>query len=216
MKKKLLIILFIFLVSGCTAEYNLTIEDDNFIESIDISAPIDKKDELNYFVENEQLIKSSISSNVIYNREVSDYDDKAVVNLYHKFSLNEYNESTANKCFENFKIMEEDDYYTIVADKFNCYGGFEASAEKYIINIKTNYNVLNNNADSVKNNVYTWNIDKKNHEKKSIIFQFSKKEKEFDFINFIKPIGISFLVAVSIIVVGYIVYNYRKRQRMEM
>ena len=38
--------------------------------------------------------------------------------------------------------------------------------------------MINNNADIVKGNVYTWNINKNNHENKSIIFQFSKKEKD--------------------------------------
>ena len=99
MKKKMLVIMIIFLVTGCTANYNLTIKDDNFIESIDISTPVYNKDELTSLIENDQFVKSTLSSDVIYEKNVTDDGNNVNVNLKHTYSLGEYNESATNKCF---------------------------------------------------------------------------------------------------------------------
>ena len=76
--------------------------------------------------------------------------------------------------------------------------------------------MINNNADIVKGNVYTWNINKNNHENKSIIFQCSKKEKDIDYKNIFKVIGISFSCALLILIAVKLILDYKKKQTMEM
>ena len=44
------------------------------------------------------------------------------------------------------------------------------------ISIKTYHKVIDNNADEVKNNVYTWNIDRDNISTNNILFVVSKSE----------------------------------------
>lgn len=213
-RKKMLLFILILLLCGCSATYNLNIENDDFTESINISIPDIESDEYSSYLLNDQYIKSTISSGVLYDKKIIDSIDKKTLILKHKYSFDEYKNNLSNKCFEKIKFDEKDGYYSLIATNFNCFGGFDISADKYTINIKTNYNVTKNNADKVNNGKYTWNFNKNNYKNKSIIFQYQKIKENKSYTNYLLPIFISIIVSISLMLVVRLLYAYIERRKV--
>lgn len=215
MKRKILLLFTLILLScGCTATYNLNIENDSFNESINILIPDVESDEYASYLSNDQYVKSTISSGVLYDKKIEDLIDEKKLTLKHSYSFNEYKNNLSNKCFEKIRFDEKDGYYSLVATNFNCFGGFDISADNYKINISTNYNVTKNNADKVKNGKYTWYFNKNNYKKKSIVFQYQKIKENKSYADYLVPIFVSVIISVLIIVLVRLFYVYRERRKV--
>lgn len=213
--KKFIIISLVILFSGCSAEYNLDIHDDIFSESIKVSlSNFDDTDLIPTFDEDNQYVSSSSTLDLIYDKTKEDDGENSIYTYTHDFSFDEFKGSLNNKCFDNLKINEEEGIYSLTAYGFNCLNGHQTFADDYKINIKTDYKVINNNADEVKGNTYTWYLDQKENKKKNIIFQYSKTKKEVSKDNIFTPIIISIVVA-SLILVGVILLNNFRINRGE-
>ena len=84
--------------------------------------------------------------------------------------------------------------------------------DSYVVNIEIDKKVISHNADSVKGNVYTWNINKNNAADKIISIQFkndlldlkSEKEEKKDFNYMIIFIIFGLITLVLIIILGLI------------
>ena len=209
MKKKLLSLAMIIFLSGCTINYNLNISNDNFEETINATIPKTNKNLINYYTENNEFI----GENIVYEKTIKDSGINKVFSYSHVYSYKEF-QNRLNPCFSNSKISEENGYYSIYANGFTCFANFDVQADKYTINIKTDYNVINQNADKKSGNTYTWNFKKDNFKNKSIIFQYTKNNKplKLDY----KSIIISLVVAI-IIFSGLVFYEVSKnRQKVEV
>lgn len=171
MKKIILLSILCFLLTGCTINYNLKIEDGYFIETIkgNVLTEEIKKDNT---TSDENLFYKLLSSkqpaltttdNLIYNKTISQNKDS--IDYTYSFKYDEYtfnNSRLLNECFEHFSFIQKDNMYTLLAK-----GDFYCSyTDEIKINIKTDYPVIINNADEIKNNTYTWNI--KNNKTKDL------------------------------------------------
>lgn len=209
-KNKILILLIIlFLMTGCQAEYNLTIDNDTYTESINMTVDNDDTYNIQNLKENNQYISSSSTNGLIYEKTIEENYDNTIFNYKHSFSFDEFRGTLNGKCFNKINLTESDGIYSLYASDFICYGEHEQTAESYKINIKTNYNVINNNADEVNNNVYTWMIDKNNYSGKTINFQYSKQEVEIPVSKNVSPYLISAIVSV-LIFISFIFMNKYK------
>ena len=64
--------------------------------------------------------------------------------------------SLINTCFENHEIVDLGNYYSIkLSGEFYC-----LYAKNINVNVTSNLNVISNNAKKVKDNTYTWVINK--------------------------------------------------------
>lgn len=171
MKKIILLSILCFLLTGCTINYNLKIEDDYFIETIKGNVLTEEIKE-NKEKPGENLFYNLLSTkqpalitdnNLIYNKTISQNKDS--IDYIYSFKHNEYtfsNSRLLNECFEHFNFIQKDNMYTLLAS-----GDFYCSyTDEIKINIKTDYPVIINNANEVKNNTYTWII--KNNETKDL------------------------------------------------
>lgn len=163
MKKIILLIILCFLLTGCTINYNLKIEDDYFIETIkgnvlteEIKENKEKPDEnlfYNLLSTNQPAVTTN--NNLIYNKTISQNKDS--IDYIYSFKYDEYtfnNSRLLNECFEHFSFVQKDNMYTLLAS-----GDFYCSyTDEIKINIKTDYPVIINNANEVKDNTYTWII----------------------------------------------------------
>ncbi len=197
MKSKVIVLIIsLFLLSGCEAIYNVEI-NDNYI-----------KDELivnNYNVTSwnkgspsyKNLIDNNYKSfNLAVDKDTPGYPevakklkgynyyDKKLINTKDnyglKFSYNhKYNEyiktpllvffgKNSIKNYPTLMDIDSGDGQSLTA--FNSYN----MLDKITINIKTNYLVKENNADKVNNNIYTWNLTKDNYQDKSIKIKIDK------------------------------------------
>lgn len=171
MKFKIYILLFLilFLISGCTSEYNLFISDDEILENIHIE-----------FLENESLPFSTDNPiyvfhnnfDVAYEKKVKNKGDLKIIDYDYSYKLEDFvNANSFNQCFDYRNvIVNDDDYFEFEIANYNgC-----VLKNNFDIKIKTDNKVLENNADDVKNNVYIWHVDTNNPDKFSLKIKIAK------------------------------------------
>lgn len=172
------LILIIFMMCGCTAEVNLEISDSKIKESVDITFYQDA-------IYTKDIIKASFRNYIpIYARDVivdaeedrpfpnTKYYEKTETDLgngyrfnySYDFNINEYEEArTIKDGFRSYNVSVDQDNGNISISTDNnglLYFDDYPLLEEVKINIRTNYLVEENNADSVNGNTYTWIFDK--------------------------------------------------------
>lgn len=210
---KLILILFlIIVVSGCTAQYELEIKDNEISEKLILLET------------RKELFDTPLSSGFT-TRELFDYvmsDNEFANDNYEVKSLNsdeqlgiEYNSgsivdvinsSILNQCYINPTMTENEGIITInTGSNFKCYEYYE-NLETINVVLKTNHGVINSNADSVDGNKYTWNITKDGN--KQIEFSYDTTKTSGD--NLVIIVIIS--VLVFIVLIGLYVFSKMKKE----
>ena len=223
MKKRiLLIIMILLLTTGCTCEYNLTIEGNTYKEKVIITP--ENSDELSAFNQ-----KWEIPIDKDEYEKISGFDNENEVDtkVYnYKFSSNQlifnndFNRSNISKstaaynCYNKVTISNYNNTTIIsTSSKADCFDK-HPPLTNVKVTIKVDREVISNNADSVSGNIYTWNINKENANNKSInlILNNVKEEENLPSSSSKKDISSNknsyalyiFLVAiVLIILIGY-------------
>lgn len=190
MKKKIILLFVMMLItSGCEIEYNLEINGDNYNENTTvIGNTLDASENLTELKSkvlydeympkpiplfNDSVIQSESNEpieGVLY-YEKEDLADENIVGVQFNgtFDSNNINNSTIiNYAYGNFEIIDNENQIAITTDKKFKLFDQQPNLDKVIINIKTNYKVIESNADEVNNNIYTWNINKNNYTDKPI------------------------------------------------
>lgn len=221
-KGKLLILFLLLLLTGCTAQYNVSIDKDlNVLEKITVLG--DERFE----------ITGSYTVDSMYLALTNNYDE--IYNIVKNNSINRYSNNnklavSGEKSYNNLKDFVLSDYIKILysdglslkedgniitVSSDNLMNNFwlflddmdsDPLIEKLEIKIKLPFVVTNNNADEVdnKSNTYTWIYDQSSASKQ-INLEFDK-ERFFDgnniFITIVKYVFF-FLVIGSILYVGY-------------
>ncbi len=190
-KKMLLLIIGGFMLCGCSATYNLTIDenvikeetlihqDNNNLEELN-SIYLDKPVNYNVFVEDDD-IESIGTENDIYVRKFVAREGGIDVRYYYdKFNKNTISSSfAARKAFTNIGYYYNKATNTIQLSTNNGSKAFLEYPEldSLIVNITTTYPVQSHNATSVKGNTYTWNF-KKEDNSKNIVLVMNIEEKD--------------------------------------
>lgn len=197
---KIFIGLFIiFFISGCSINYTLEISDNYFTENISVT--IDDSD-----VNNVKILKNynpvHYNDDIVYEKNVKKRNGKTTVNLRYRYTLEQFQSANSvNQGFYNRSIKEVDDIIYINLTDFE---GFAAEVD-FDIRIKTDNEVLKNNADSVKGNTYIWHVDKNNKKNLSIEMQIKKGTKKtfkdkYNYISYI-IVGIALLSVIVAIII---------------
>ena len=217
MKKILLLIILCFLLTGCTVNYNLEIEDNSFKETISgnvLNSEIKIDDEqtdvntFNYLI-NEEQSPFIGENNQLYNKATNKNNNG--IDYNYSFTYNELNITDSrilNTCFEDFKFEEKDNiYYLMTFGKFYCNYAPETN-----INISTEYEVIINNANKKKNNTYTWTINEENKDNFELYMTINKEKQNKNTIiewNNFKTIGLIILLTLS----GICIYLLKRKEQ---
>lgn len=163
----------LFLTSGCSIEYNLTINDDSSVNESVVA--IEQTDRM----EARTKLKGEQAINYLYNMFVPDEDrfslnykeenktTEATVDATYD-NIEKYASSFKSDIFDSINITKNKDQITLYTAQKKKLGGYDPSSLIYddiTINLKVPFDVVSNNADSVKGNTYTWNIDKNSNVK---------------------------------------------------
>ncbi len=240
--KVFILLLFLFLLCGCDATVNVNISNGSIKEDVVIVAFPDEsyttKERLNaafrdYFPafynntvadEEPDEKKSGVQ---YYEKSVADIGEGSRYEYKYNYTIDNYiGSSTVKNAFRSVLFDKPDNgkklRFSTDVNGLLVFNMFP-SLDSVKINITTDYPVLENNADSVNGNVYTWNFDKDtkkginlvlenkvpevNEDEKSnnenTLVNMDKKEKN-DFFNK-HPLLVGIIALVSFIVIAIIV-----------
>lgn len=217
MKKILLLSILCLLMTGCTINYNLEINEDSFKETItgnvlneEMQLEENQTDVniFDYLINYEQSALNNIE-NSLYNKTINKNTNS--IDYNYSFTYNEKNINNSkvlNECFENFKFDNIDNkYYFIANGDFYC-----NYAEEVKINIITDYKVIVNNANKIKGNIYTWTISRNDIEDLELYMTIDKNEQNKKlFIPWgpLKTIGLIILIILS----GICIYFLKREEK---
>lgn len=212
MKKKIILLLSIVLLSGCTINYDLNITDNGIEEVINGKVSKEKvendKNEYNmniYYdlLNNDQSVLTNsddvYSKNIIENKKSYNYTASYTYQSFDNLSSSRI----INSCFEKNDILDEEDYYSVSLNgNFYC-----LYSDQVKINIHSDYAVISSNADKVNNNTYTWILSS---DKEDIELTLSKNIKYQESKNNSSPIR--FICFIILVVLGAITYFLYKKK----
>ncbi len=221
MKKKILILLIPFLLTGCASvNYELDIDKNiNVSEKVKITATSDffniyyKNLPITIVKEfyNDSDIQNKLNSNN-YKHEINQKNAKypeVIVSKEYK-SLEEYSQNTIfkNQVFENIIVTTNDNLITLQTVNFKKYTTDDDSdsypVSKLAISIKSPYVVVENNADKhdKKTNAYIWLVDSST-ENKEIKITFDKNKIYIYNIIMYISLFVIILIILTMIIIGF-------------
>lgn len=213
MKRNIILLLAITLLTGCTVNYNIEFEGNQIIETISGTISKEEVEErdngkgVNIYrsllYDNQKVFENK---NDLYTKEVTTEGNIIHYNFTYKYLKDYQNSRIIQNCFSNPTIIETEEAYDIkLTGKFTCLKG-----EKVTINLKSDYAIIENNANEVNDNVYTWIIDKEENVDISVTVSKKIKQKQTEE----KPIFTPFKIICFIVLIllsGITYFLYKKK-----
>lgn len=219
MKKIFLLFVMLFMLTGCTANYELSYYNDSLEEKLII--PSSNVETSNGYTLNALLEDYFNNMNLLVNYKIQsgDGDDNnyphynksfstiSGLNLNYSYSEKEdfNNSSIVYSLFEKVNIT---DNYIKAREIKNIFNNYELLDEINIV-FKTDKNVTSNNADKIVNDEYIWVINKNNYQNKIINITYDNKkkinvfgEKENSILNYILII-LGSVLALGVLIVFF-------------
>ena len=228
---KLLLVLFVVLfLSGCTVNYNLTINDDlsvnEKVEAQEITnrmksnTGLDRKKSIYYLYD--MFDRKDIKTKLTYKSDTG-YTTGVVTGSHN--SLEDYSESFKSDIVPEVKYTVKDNIVTLEFDQEEVLSSNTSTSpvyEEVVVNIIVPFKVTESNASESYRNRYTWKI-RKDEKVKKIKISFDKSDLKYKKLFSIGDktfsvryqyiaIGIILFVILSIVLVVYI--NNKKNNRM--
>ena len=156
MKNKIIILLSLLLLTGCTVNYNLEINKDTLNETITGTVTKEESSQESNAT-GLSTVYSIINEEELYQKDLKESGNNINYTFKYNYNIEDFVNSTIiNTCFENKEIEEIDNYYSIkLSGNFYC-----LYSKKINIAVTSNLKVASNNADKIKDNTYIWTIDK--------------------------------------------------------
>lgn len=194
MKRKILIlVLLVFMASGCSVEYHLTIDkDNNYSEDFTITVYEDENNSKEYIYQSyleeypiyndeEFMYYDPYNKNeeyTYYNKTYRDIGNGYIFNYKDNFTYENFNRiRTLNTAFNTGGngYVKDKDYYYISASSPKLFK-YNSNLDSITIYISMkDLEVIKHNADEVRNGSYIWNL--KRTDNKSIELQYKYKDE---------------------------------------
>lgn len=235
-KTYIVLVGIVFLLTGCTVDYNLNIDDSfikediSFVErntnTFDIIRPYGTfwMDNISYRELMNEYMKMDVAATNdnlhFYNKNLIT-DNGLGLHLKYNFAIDDYGlNKVVYNCYKYFNVDNENGIYTISTSKaFLCFNEDNPLLEQVNVNIKTKYQVLENNANVVNGDTYSWIINKENADDSQIFIKFqTKNNRGLDNIisedNQFLILILGVIGIVSIVVVTYIYLKGKKNNKI--
>ena len=213
---KLGLLLLVFCLTGCDVNYNLTITNDDMIESVDFWYPNTKENEkiLDQYLSVDHQAYFDMDNSINYNylqKKISN-DNKIGMNMEYRYNDDNLQKSSLlNRCYYKKSVINTDDEVIINAEgPISCmYMDDIKQFDSLRININTKLKVIKNNADKVDGNTYTWIINEDNYKSHSILIKMEKiKNGKFNI-----WIIVVILIILLIFMLIFAYYTYLKNKK---
>lgn len=166
--KRLLLLLIVVLLSGCSVEYDLTINEDltvnekviakEYTNRMKTNTGLDTKNSVNYLYEmfDRNGLKTNITS------KTDDSYTTATVTGSHS-SIEDYAENFSSDIVKNIDYSSKDNIVTLNFNQSEILSSTSSKSLVYddiTINVTIPFKVVDNNAKYVTRDKYTWKISK--------------------------------------------------------
>ena len=220
MNKKLKIFIIgvlLILVTGCSGNYNLKINDDMSIDE-ELYLTIDSSN--NAYTKTLKIFKENNIPEKDYEVVLSDNNVRITYNKKYD-SIEEYllNSKVYHELIDEIQFNKSNNYIDLYVNqklKVSNDNGIKMNGTNLVdldvlqINIENPFDVNFSNAEIVNDNVYTWTIKKGDTEKK-IQMQFKPSLNIFPY----KQVAVLSTVIVCILIIIFTIYGrYKKRQKI--
>ncbi len=232
MKKKIFILtLIILMMCGCSVDVNIDISNNKIKESNDITV-------LENALYTKEILRTSFrdyipiyasdlivdtvpdkpfSDVLYYNKNTTDLGNGYIFNYSYDFDIDRYgNARTIKEGFRDYSYTYRNDIISLSTDnKGLIYFDEYKELDEVVINIKTNYLVLENNADRVNGNTYTWifNIDSK--KSINIVIDTSESgDKVLGIINVNTIITVGIIGGIVLIILCLLLLKNKKNNKI--
>lgn len=179
MKKTIILLITLILLTGCSATYDIKFTKENIIDSINIyeNSSLTNKATDNDIQQFQEKLGNWERGYEYYKRELYTTDKITGYNYSYNFEYNEYDAmSQLRKCYKNFNFTYDDNQIKLTTSKEFLCTTYYKDVSNITITINSDYKITNSNADSKSNNTHTWNINKNNYANKPIELTINKKE----------------------------------------
>ena len=219
MNKKLKIFIIgilLILVTGCSGNYNLKINDDMSIDE-ELYLTIDNTN--NTYTKTLKIFRENNIPEKDYEVVLSDNNVRITYNKKYD-SMEEYilDSKVYHELIDEIQFNKSNDYIDLYVnqklklsnDNIKSNGTNLVDLDVLQINIENPFSVNYTNAEIVNDNVYTWTIKKGDIEKK-IQMQFKPSLNVFPY----KQVAVLSTVIICSLIIIFIIYRrYKKRQKI--
>jgi len=224
MKKIIILLIGVFILTGCSAEYNLVYENNTFKENLKVTSFKDNNfiNEINDYYNRGLIVDYKVQLGEMseleyiskyggdYKKNIIDFNDTYGLELNYDFSKSEeyLNSSIVYRLFENIYIYNNIISVSKTKNIFDSYNNLN----EIKISFKTDKNVININSDEEIDGVYYWYINKDNYKDKEIKIQLEEKgEKLIDSNGYLTGNVIKYiLMLITILFLIGIIFIYEK------
>ena len=208
MKKIFLLLITVFLLTGCTAKYEINITKDTINDIITIETESNKVNNANKQTTDtfNQKIGEWENGHDFYKREIITTAETTGYQYTYNFNYDEYDAmSQIRKCYKDFNLTYNNDITLTTSKDFLC-KTYYPQVKTFTISITSEYEISSSNADEVKDNIHTWKINNHNYRNKPINIKINKNQKyipeeepNYDFIK-----SILFIIFFIILIIIFI------------
>ena len=199
MIKKIILILFVVLLTGCQIKYELNFNGDNLIEKINVKISNENERQINDLKKYTAFSIFDNSTQKLYKTKFNDGRSYFTADYEYTYNFDEFRHALYIKnCFDAFSfITDNDDYILSTSKGFKCMFVDYNEVDSVEIIITSNHEIIESNADELKNNKLIWNINDENAKDKQIYVKFGKL-KDLSFFEKIFNFIIDNLLTISI------------------
>lgn len=201
MKKILIILPFLFLLSGCHAEYRVHISSKNIQDNLFIYDSIENIDQLN----SDDISNTFLTFEGFFTGFKKEFvnTDRRKIGYHYTYELPKDDFSTLSltrPCYTDFQMDETKEEITIqTSPSLICFEEYKQLEDVSII-LTSDYEQITSNADEIKKNEHIWHITKENYQNKPLEIHIQKnKIKKSSSTIWIVPIIIILILIIFII-----------------
>ena len=179
MKKILTLLITTILLTGCHATYDINMTKDTINDTITIMTKSNNVNNASDATTDKFQLKLGEWENGhdFYKREIITTAEKTGYQYTYSFKYNEYDAmSQIRKCYDKFELNYENEITLSTSNEFLC-KTYYPEVKTYIINITSEYEITDSNADYINNNTHTWKVNANNYKNKPINIKINKEKK---------------------------------------
>lgn len=208
--KKIIILLLVFILSGCTSDYTLTLNEDSSVNEkaiIEIEDSEENYDKINELVQNAEndnkvsskdfkVVREVENIKITYNKDYENIEDYLLNSIMYKQVFNDIDlNKKNNKITLETEALFMDKNLSINNDNIYDFNNLQ-------VNITSKLPIIYQNADKMGDNTYTWIYNGKQRSK-----NISISYKAIPTLISTRSIITLSLIVICIAIIGFVFYR---------